>query len=178
MIPVLPTSLVFTPAPGAHMASTVASPSPSLQLLPRPKGTAPLEIAGTWLVAAWPRVRVRDIDAAVTHGCGEPRGVVHACVDLGVLLPLDVVVELVRLDDVLAGSPRGRVVTRLWSSHSYQNGGFAFDATVAASELRNTQHLAVRVSPSTTVGPAVDAVPVIARFEVTNPGAAAETAYR
>jgi hypothetical protein len=156
------------------MVSAIAAP-PALELLPRPKGTAPLDAAATWLVAAWPQVRVRDVDAAMTHGCGAPVGIVHACVDLGVLLPLDVVVELVGLDDVRAGSPRGRVLARLWSSHSYQNGGFAFDAMVPAQKLRKPRHLAVRVTPATTIGPAVNVPPVIARFTIVGPGAVAGT---
>lgn len=101
----------------------------------------------------WERVRVEHVLLRPVGGLSGDR-VVHACVQLGALLPLDIVVEL------LAEGPDGDVLARadaprrMHTDHPLYNGSFAYEARVPGAALARARRLVVRVRPArATSGP-------------------------
>lgn len=98
------------------------------------------------LLEDWPDVRIDNVVTQLADHPGEPAANVRADVDLGSLLPADVRVELA------AGEPspdeQRTTPSRLWSTRSYHNGRYAFEASVPAGVLERTGGCVVRVSPA------------------------------
>ena len=93
----------------------------------------------------WEQVRVERVElyrAVPPSSLGR----VQVCLFLGRLLPVDVEAELVIEIDGGAAPP-ATVRERLWSSHSYQNGSYLFEAHVADERLAAARHLHVHVRP-------------------------------
>ena len=108
----------------------------------------------------WADVQVTRVDLSMERGpSAPPRARVQACVELGGrLLPADVRVELVTTAERGAAS----VPLRLWSSRSYQNGSFLFEALATADRLAGASDLSLRVVPSGSAE--AEVTPVIARI--------------
>ena len=134
-----------------------------LETLPGTAGTSfrlsppPVELR---LLECWPHVRIDNVVTQLADP-GEHATNVRADVDLGRLLPADVRVELA------AGEPwrdeHRMTPSRLWSTHSYHNGRYAFEASVPADVLERAGGCVVKVYPAgvgddVAVGPAVAAV--------------------
>jgi hypothetical protein len=96
------------------------------------------------LERVWRAVRVSGID---TRRAAEGGGmqVVHARVHLGVLLPLDVVVEL---ECTCAARDAEPSRWRMWSDHPQGGGNFVFEARLPETALTASEMLSVRVCPA------------------------------
>ncbi|MGZ8376080.1 MAG: hypothetical protein ACXW0Z_02460 [Gemmatirosa sp.] len=100
-----------------------------------------------WLSARWPRVQVDLVDVAPDR-----RGtLVRAIVRLGELTPADVHVEL--FEDAPDDSDPRPGAWPMWSSRSYDNGSFVFEASVPSAPAPDGW--LVRVRPRTIPAPAV-----------------------
>ena len=104
----------------------------------------------------WDRVRVEHLLVRRVGGLSDDR-LVHACVQLGTLLPLDIVVEL------LAEGPDGDTLARadaprrMHTDHPLYNGSFAYEARVPGQAVLRARRIRVRVRPARPVpgtGPA------------------------
>lgn len=150
------------------MPSSSNPPMPQ-QPDPAANASAPSDIVIGLVAANWPKVHVGKADIALRDEPDGERGVVHACVELGELLPVDVDVELIHQHGPMPTSVADRTLARMWSEHSYQNDSYDFEATVPAAELREAGHLAIRVTPASRLALSSLLAPVTA--PVTVPGA-------
>lgn len=121
----------------------------------------PPDVVVQLVKANWTDVRLGEIRITPTHEPDRTRTVVHACVVLGPLLPADVLVELIRLHEPGPAPKAELVVAQLFSGHSYQNGSFAFEATIADEEPCDRGHLAIRVTAAIKLGLSSVLAPVI-----------------
>lgn len=112
------------------------------------------------LLGDWPRVRIDNVVTQLADHPGEHAANVRADVDLGSLLPADVKVELATGEP----SPDEQRMTpsRLWSTHSYHNGRYAFETSVPAGVLESAGGCVVRVSPAAGAGDNVAVDPAVA----------------
>ena len=94
----------------------------------------------------WPDVHVEYVELSVEPGeSGPGRAHVQACVGLGDrLLPADVRVELVTSVDGRTGASP----VRLWSTRSYHNGSYLFEADAPVERLSRSGDLSVSVVPT------------------------------
>ena len=126
--------------------------APSVRLPP-----PPVELR---LLEHWPHVRIDCVATQLADHSGEHAAIVRADIDLGSLLPADVRVELA------AGEPspgeHRMTPSRLWSTHSYHNGRYAFEASVPAGVLGRAAGCVVRVSPAAGVSDNVAVDPAVA----------------
>lgn len=126
--------------------------APSFRLSP-----PPVELR---LLEYWPDVRIDCVVTQLADHRGEHAAIVRADIDLGSLLPADVKVELSAGEP----SPDEQLMTpsRLWSTHSYHNGRYAFEASVPAGVLDRSGGCVVRVSPAAGVSENVAVDPAVA----------------
>ena len=124
--------------------------------------STPRDAITSLVMARWSDVRIGEAEVTPTHEPDGAPGVVHACIHLGPLLPVDVVVELVRICEACPAPRADQVVARLWSGHSYENGSYAFESALPEEALHEPGRLAVRVSPAAGLGLTAVLVPVIA----------------
>ncbi len=121
------------------------------------------------LLEDWPHVHIDNVETQLADHPGEHAAAdrpdehaanVRADVDLGGLLPADVRVELAPGEP----SPDDQRMTpsRLWSTHSYHNGRYAFEASVPAGVLERAGGCVVTVSPAAGVGDSVAVDPAVA----------------
>ena len=90
----------------------------------------------------WPRVRIDrlELHRAIAPS---PLAAVRACVFLGGLLPVDVIVEM-----TFATSADASAADRMWCEHAYENGSFQFEAHVADEMLARARRIVVHVRPA------------------------------
>ena len=135
-------------------------PGPLPRLLSAAGRARPADVIAELIRSHWANVRVDEAEIAPTH---EPNGrlaVVHACIHLDVLLPVDVMVELIRVYEPAPAPRADRVLARLWSGHSYQNGSYAYETTIPGEEIGEPGRLMIRISPAGQHGLATVLAPV------------------
>lgn len=105
------------------------SPAPTASIPPSDPGRDARDVAR--LQRCWPYVHVMSADV-VTQPTGRHA---HAVIQLAGLAPADVRVELMRLPPGTPSSaPPPAHLLRMWSTQSFENGCFVFEAALPAPE--------------------------------------------
>ncbi|HEX6059656.1 MAG TPA: hypothetical protein VFZ11_11655 [Gemmatimonadaceae bacterium] len=110
--------------------------------------------------AGWPHVAVLALDVLPLHEGDPERDSVQACIALGALLPLDVVVDLVP-----SSADRAAEARRMFSASSFENERYLYETTVSGAELEHGDW-GVRVRPAIGEDALPDLAPVIRWFAV------------
>ena len=97
------------------------------------------------MVTQWPRIVVSDTDVLASPSGDAAQRTVRACIHLGSLLPVDVRVALVPMRNSV---PDFVVAHPLWSTMSYHNGIYLYEATVPTAML-DGGNCVIRVTPAT-----------------------------
>ena len=94
----------------------------------------------------WPNVRIERVEVQRATDCVS-LAVVRAGVVLGRLLPPDVTVELTIEEKV--ERPQGcESCERMWTSRTYENGSYQFEAHVPIARVVGARRMAVHVRPA------------------------------
>ena len=113
--------------------------------------------------AWWAAVRVGSV-AVSRHGTAADAGAtVRACVELGALAPADVRVHVVGEGASAGEASVGSEGVRLWSTQSFDNGTFVFEAHVPAELVHARDAISVRVRPAPTGVVRVTLRPIVHR---------------
>jgi len=113
--------------------------------------------------AWWSAVRVGSV-AVSRHGSAADEGAtVRACVELGALAPADVRVDVVGAGAAAGEASVGSEGVRLWSTQSFDNGTFVFEAHVPAELVHARDAISVRVRPAPTGVVRVTLRPIVHR---------------
>jgi hypothetical protein len=147
---------------GEHAASS-RDPSPALGERPPPRDALDVRTGQPSLESRWTDVHVSHVEARSDVADDRmDRTMLRAVVQLGDLAPADVRV-MVRQLAAHTEAARGKPV-RLWSTQSYRNGGFVFEAITNASGIANSADLLVSVEPTPARHSGVRLDPIVAQF--------------
>jgi hypothetical protein len=118
----------------------------------------PAMAARASLADAWDEVEVREAELRPCPDDPHRRARVRACIRLGVLLPVDVTVDVVPKH----GQPPG-VRCRLFGVQPLAGGAYVFEGTTRLDDL-GRQGFEIRVGPATRTGGVPPVPPVVRRF--------------
>lgn len=110
--------------------------------------------------AGWPHVAVTGLDVLPLHEGDPARDAVHACIALGALLPVDVIVDLVP-----SSADRAAEARRMFSASSFENERYLYETTLPGARLEHGDW-GVRVRPAIGEDALPDLAPVIRWFAV------------
>ncbi len=149
--------------PSTRQVASSPDPSSALGERPPPSGALADRAGQSSLASRWTDVHVSHVEAR-TEGAGgrTDRTALRAVVQLGDLAPADVRVT-VRHPAADTEDARGKPV-RLWSTQSYRNGGFVFEAITNESGIANSGDLLVSVEPSAARRGGTTLDPIVTQF--------------
>ena len=149
--------------PPARQAASSPDPSSAGGERPPPAGASAGRAGQSSLASRWTEVHVSHVEAHTGSAGGRTdRTALRAVVQLGDLAPADVRVT-VRHPAVDTGDARDKPV-RLWSTQSYRNGEFVFEAVTNESGIANSGDLLVSVEPSPARRGGTAPDPIVTQF--------------
>ena len=149
--------------PSARPAASSPDPSGALGERPPPAGALAVRADRSSLASRWTDVHVSHVEARMESAGGRTdRTALRAVVQLGDLAPADVRVT-VRQPAAEMEDARVKPV-RLWSTQSYRNGGFVFEAITNESGIASAGDLLVSVEPSPARRGGATLDPIVTQF--------------
>jgi hypothetical protein len=149
--------------PSAERAESAREPSSAIAERPPPAGASVDRRGPSSLASRWTDVHVSHMEARTEIADGRTdRTALRAVVQLGTLAPADVRVTVWQPGahaDAVHENP-----VRLWSTQSYRNGGFVFEAITNASGIANSGDLLVSVEPAPAKRGGATLDPVVTQF--------------